>query len=77
MYDGDVDDMFYSESPLVMFPKVKNHFCGRLAILKGDSLALQCQKLHPNVLKIPLFNWYIKNFCKGMLTVCGWKNELP
>ena len=60
MYDGDTDVTFYTESPLVILAKVKNHFCGRLAILKWDSLALECQKLNPNVLKIPLFDRYIK-----------------
>ena len=60
MYNGDVDVMFYSEFPLVFLSKVKNHFCGPLAILTGDSLALQCQKIDPNILKIPLFDGYIK-----------------
>jgi hypothetical protein len=49
---------FYSESPLVILTKVKL-FCGRLALLKGDSLDFQRHKLDPNLLKFPLFDGYI------------------
>ena len=60
MFDGDADVMFYSESTLVIFAKVKDHFCGRLAILKWDSLALVCLEVDADVLKTPLFDLYIK-----------------
>jgi len=59
-FDGGADVMFYSESPLGILAKVNTQFSGRLAVLKGDSLALQYQKRDPNALQIPLFHWYIK-----------------
>ena len=61
--------MFYSESPLVILSKVKDHFCGRLAILKVDSLAVQLQKLDSNILKNSAVRRVRKIFNKGMLTV--------
>ena len=60
---------FYNELPLVILSKVKEHFYWRIPIRKGDSLAVQFQELDPNVLKIPLFDRYVKSFAKGMLAL--------
>ena len=60
---------FYNELPLLILSKMKGHFFWRLAILKVNSLAVQLQELDPSVLKIPLFDRYVKNFTEGMLTV--------
>ena len=60
---------FYSELPLVILSKVKDHFFWRLAIPKVNSLAVQLQELDPNVLIIPLCDRYVNNFTEGMLTM--------
>lgn len=59
---SDADVMFYSISLLVIFSKVKDYFCELLAILKGDSLAVQLQKLNPHVLKNSAVRRVCKNF---------------
>ena len=61
----------YNRLPLVILAKVKNNFCGGLAILKINSLAFQRQELDSNLLKSLLFDWYVKNFIKYL---CKWND---
>jgi len=68
------DDMLYKKLTLVIFTKVKDHFCRNFTVFKRDSLAMQRQNLDPNVLKPLLFNGFIKHF-KYILPVSRRKNK--
>jgi len=54
--------------PLVIFPKMKHHFCGRRAVLEGDVQPLGRQEFYSNILKSALLDRHVINVSKLVLT---------
>jgi len=52
----------------VIFPKMKNHFCGRRAVLEGDVQTLCRQEFYSDVLKSALVDRHVIHVSKLVLT---------